>query len=350
VQLVGEAAALERLRAFRPDVINVHGEIDPGFQASLQLVAPAAYSVHNHYGTCISGLKTHRLPSIRPCHAVMGPACLLKYFPMRCGGLSPITMLRRYFTERRRLRVMSNYDAVITHSRYMETEYTRHGLFPARVFGLPYEASVNAAALRAAWPPPLNDRVRLLFAGRMEQLKGGRVLIAALPELQSVLQRPVDVHMAGDGPDRKQLEKLARRVMERNPAIHIQFRGWVTGGDMQTLFQQSHLLVVPSLCPEAFGKIGPEAAAWGLPAAAFAVGGMDEWLISGVNGMAAAGDPPSASGLAKAMVQCLADTEVHARLSAGAVAGSVRFQLVNHVDALLRLFTQISRDRELLAQ
>jgi glycosyltransferase involved in cell wall biosynthesis len=347
VSRLGHRAALARLRAFHPHLINGHGDIDAEFQASLLPIAAAAYSVHNYYGTCISGLKTYQLPVIQPCHEILGPACLLRYFPRRCGGLSPITMLWRYFTERRRLQVMSRYDAVITHSHHMETEYTRHGLHPARVYGLPYEASVHAAKVRTASPAPLNDRACLLFAGRMEKLKGGQTLIAALPEVFSVLNRPIELQMAGDGPDRKTWERMARRVMARHSGIDIQFRGWVTQPAMEVLFQQSHLLVMPSLCPEAFGKIGPEAAAWGLPAAAFTVGGIEEWLIPGVNGMAAPGDPPTARGLAGAIVQCLADPHVHAQLCAGALAGAPRFGLGNHVDALLALFAYICRNHPL---
>ena len=56
------------------------------------------------------------------------------------------------------------------------------------------------------------------------------------------------------------------------------------------------LLVVPSLWPEPFGLVGLEGARSRLPAAAFAVGGIPDWLRSGVNGYLAPGDPPTPAG------------------------------------------------------
>ena len=73
------------------------------------------------------------------------------------------------------------------------------------------------------------------------------------------------------------------------------------------LFQESDLLVVPSIWPEPFGQVGPEAGLYGVPVAAFAVGGTPSWLTDGVNGLLAAGDPPTAAGLAESIVGCLAD-------------------------------------------
>ena len=101
------------------------------------------------------------------------------------------------------------------------------------------------------------------------------------------------------------------------------------------------MLVVPSQCPETFCKIGPEAAGCGLPSAAFAVGGIEEWLIPGINGAMAPGKPPTARGLADAICEVIADPARHAELSRGAEASVSRFDLNTHVDRLLALFQQI---------
>jgi glycosyltransferase involved in cell wall biosynthesis len=352
VARTGVAQALERLRAFRPDVINVHGEIDPGFQSELLPIAASAYSVHNYYGTCISGLKTYQLPVIQPCQRTFGPACLFNYFPRQCGGRSPVTMFRRYALEQKRLEVMSRYDAIVAFSGHMEAEYLRHGLHPTRVYGLPYEVSsheasggrsrqVSIASMSAGGP------VRLLYVGRMERLKGGHVFLRSLPQVQRELQRDLEIHFAGDGPEREWWQRIARGVAETQPAIRIHFDGWQTGAGLHRLFLESHLLVMPSLWPEPFGKVGPEAATYGLPVAAFAVGGVGEWLIPGVNGMWAPGNPPTAGGLSGAIVGCLADAAVYHRLCEGALFNVDRFNLTAHVDRLLELFEKIRRERPL---
>ena len=140
-------------------------------------------------------------------------------------------------------------------------------------------------------------------------------------------------------------KKLARRVTCRNADISIHFHGWVTGNALQRFFLQSHLLVVPSLWPEPFGKVGPEAGTYGIPVAAFAVGGIEEWLIPGVTGVLASGNPPTAAGLADAIIGCTLDTAVHAHLCAGALASVERFRLEAHVGSLIALFQKVCRER-----
>lgn len=255
-------------------------------------------------------------------------------------------MFQRYTVERDRLRVLGRYDAVITHSRHMETEYYRHGLAPERLHGLPYEVTDSSAPAQPLEPrQPVEPCTRLLFVGRMERLKGGQIFLDALPAVQQALQRPIEVHFAGDGLEREHWQALADRVMGGHPQISIRFHGWTTGTALQDLFRGAHLLVVPSLWPEPFGKVGPEAAIYGLPVAAFAVGGIEEWLMPGVNGMLAPGNPPTASGLAAAIVACTLDSAVHAELCAGALANMNRFNLQTHVDALIALFRKVSEER-----
>lgn len=335
VDEIGPAAAINRVRQFGPDIINVHGEVDPEFQSALIPLAPSAYSVHNYYGTCISGLKTTQFPVIQACTRRFGPACLVRYFPQRCGGLNPATMARRYATERARLAVMSQYNAVITHSRWMQDEYMRHGLAPERIFGLPYEA---AASDQVSLPRrlPASGPLNILFAGRMERIKGGAVLIAAVQRLERLLQRPIHLHLAGEGPRRKDWQAMARKQGG------VTFHGWCGTAEMEQLFASAHLFAFPSLWPEPFGKTGPEAMARGIPVAAFATGGVSDWLDSGVNGFTAPADPPTSRGLCDAMAKCLENGDVYHRLSRGALAGSSRFAFDAHIDALLELFGRLA--------
>ena len=69
--------------------------------------------------------------------------------------------------------------------------------------------------------------------------------------------------------------------------------------------RESRLLVVPSVWPEPFGSVGMAAARYGVPAAAFAVGGIPQWLHDGVNGHLASATPPTSASLADAVIRCL---------------------------------------------
>src|SRR5207253_10057138 len=111
---------------------------------------------------------------------------------------------------------------------------------------------------------------------------------------------------------------------------------------METLFGNCDLLVVPSLWPEPFGLVGPEAGLFGIPVAAFKVGGIPDWLVDGVNGYMASGSPPTSSGLAQAIIKCLYDPVTHARLRQGAREVAQQFNVKNHLTALLEVFSSVT--------
>ncbi len=111
---------------------------------------------------------------------------------------------------------------------------------------------------------------------------------------------------------------------------------------MDELLDSCDLQVVPSLWPEPFGLVGPEAGLRGVPAAAFSVGGVPDWLIDGVNGYLAPGDPPTATGLAEAIVRCLRDPSEHAELRKGAVKIAEQFSIKSHLVALMDVFEHVA--------
>jgi glycosyltransferase involved in cell wall biosynthesis len=174
----------------------------------------------------------------------------------------------------------------------------------------------------------------------MDHLKGGDMLIDALPLVGQTLKGTLHVTFAGDGPTRKAWERHAARVQALSPNLKINFTGWVSEGDRESLWENCDLLVVPSVWPEPFGLVGPEAGLHGIPIAAFSVGGIPDWLSDGVNGCLAPGDPPTFEGLATAILTCLLDSENYGRLRRGAMDMAQRFNVNNHLTRLLEVFTQ----------
>jgi glycosyltransferase involved in cell wall biosynthesis len=114
----------------------------------------------------------------------------------------------------------------------------------------------------------------------------------------------------------------------------VEFTGYVGGRKKADLIEQADLLVVPSLWPEPFGLVGIEAGSQGLPAVAFDVGGISDWLIPGYSGELAPGNPPTAGGLADAIARALSDPSHYADLSRGAREVAGRFTLAEHVSKL----------------
>lgn len=349
VEAQGTEATLEGLRAWKPDLLYCHGELDPSFEARLLALAPSVYFSHNYYGTCISGQKAFQLPEARPCGRRFGPMCLALYFPRKCGGMNPVTMLTRYRRSAQRLEVLRCYDALITHSDHLRAEYINHGFEPRRVYNLKYEVSPKsdlppADAPGAGMPLP-PDSWRLMFAGRMERLKGGRTLLRSLPRIAQGLGRPVHLELVGDGADRAAWEFDAARVQSRDSRVRVDFPGWLIGEEFDRHVMATHLMVMPSLWPEPFGKSGLEAGLFGVPSAAFRVGGIPEWLRDGVNGHLAPGEPPTEAGLAEAIVACLRDPRHYRDLRAGARRVAEEFNLDQHVESLLGVFDEVVASR-----
>ena len=344
---MGLMQALAALRAWRPDVIYAHFLSDPRTEARLIEVAPAVLFDHDYKGTCISGNKMFAAPRPRPCARRFGWQCLIHYYPHRCGGLNPVRMWTEYRSQTERLAVMRRYAVILTASSHMRSELMRHGFAPDRVHILRYPLdpgrfpqSPGAATLQAA---PARDReLKLLFVGRITGLKGGAIMLDALPLVAASLKRPLEVTFVGDGPDRVRWQQKALRAQAASSKLNIEFTGWLDSASLDQLMLNFDLLIVPSTWPEPFGLVGPEAGLRGLPAAAFTVGGIPEWLSDGINGRLAPGDPPSAAGLAHAIVECVRDPAELARLRNGARERARRCGLDTHIAALLAIFEGVT--------
>jgi glycosyltransferase involved in cell wall biosynthesis len=338
VDRLGEAAVLRKAKEWDPELIYAHGPLEPTFEEGLLDIAPAVYFAHNYFGTCISGYKAHRLPTSRPCNRTLAWPCLVNYFPRRCGGLNPVVMFKLYGQEQERMSRLRKYSAIVTHSEHMKMEYIRHGFDPSRLFSF-VSARQDAPIVT---PEQLTEvrperARRVLFLGRMETLKGGEALIESAPLVQRLLGVAVQFVLAGDGPDKARWQRLSSQIAAANPLLSFSFPGWLNNVQISQELKLADVLAVPSLWPEPFGRVGVEAGQYGVPAAAFAVGGIPEWLKDGVNGFLAPGDPPTVGGLATAISRCL-DQETAPRLRAGARQLAGRFSTSLHIEHLLNVF------------
>jgi glycosyltransferase involved in cell wall biosynthesis len=168
----------------------------------------------------------------------------------------------------------------------------------------------------------------------MTTLKGGDVLIGAAAAANRRLDRPVRLLMAGDGPERGRWTALASRL-----GVAAEFTGWLGGTELAALFRRASIVAVPSLWPEPFGLVGLDAAVHGVPAVAFAAGGISQWLRDGVNGrlVPEIGDPQALGSAIAAMVENPAELD---RLGRGAAAVARELDINTHVATLERVFTR----------
>ncbi len=320
-------SVLASVSGWRPDVIYVQGLRDQEREQAFQSCFPTVLFAHNYYGTCISGYKRFTLPRVCSCTRVLGPACLALYLPRGCGGRNPWTMWQQYRSQRRRQAMLHKYQAMLVASRHMLDEYRRQGIRPDRLHVAPL---FSAEKHPDDQPPPDRPSAgRILFVGRITEVKGSRLLVPALARASQLLGQSLTLEVAGDGAERAVVETMARDV-----GLPTVFHGWVNASRREELMRGADLLAVPSIWPEPFGLVGLEAGGVGLPSVGFAAGGIPDWLIPGESGESAPGHRPSVEGLADAVVRALADSRHLARLRRGAWEMSRRFTIERHLEIL----------------
>lgn len=329
---------LDAARSWQPDVVYTHGMGLPSLDAALAEPFPAVAFMHNYDATCASGYKRHGAPHVTPCSRPLGLACLALWGPRRCGGQSPRTALRMYGEARRRQSTLHQCEAVVVASQHMVDEMTRNGVPASRVHHAPLFPT--AGRPDAAPPPARAFSGRVLYVGRLTALKGWHHLLEALPQAARALGRPLTLVVAGDGPDRAAFEEACVRR-----GVSCDFRGWLTGRLLERELRAADALVVPSLWPEPFGLVGLDAACVGLPAVAYGVGGIPEWLVTGQTGELAVAAHPEPSALAEALARMLAAPEHWQRLRVGAWQSVGKFTLEAHLERLWPILAAAARPR-----
>jgi glycosyltransferase involved in cell wall biosynthesis len=295
---------------------------------------PVIKFMHGYLGTCIGGQKRFGFPTARPCDRRFGLACVALYGPRHCGGLKIGLFLRHYEWSREQHRLLGRYEKIVVASEHMRREYLRNGARSSQVEVNPLFPTNSSLPARR----PGSDGDCVAFVGRMTVLKGGDLLVEAVAEASSRLGRPISLLLMGDGPQRSVWERLAS-----TRGVPCTSTGWLNGDDRWTSLARAAVLAVPSTWPEPFGLVGLEAAALGVPAIAFDVGGIREWLRPGVNGCLVPADPPRSDRFADALVRMLSDPEGLEAMGRRAEAVAREMSIDRHLDRLESLFAQRGR-------
>lgn len=325
----GLDTVVETLNSIDDAVVLANSLDSKLYAAERRLRHPIAFYAHTYVGSCITGMRINRWPSPSPCYRDFGPACLLHYFPRRCGGLSPLTMIRSYRRQDERLRLLPNVDLVIANSHALANQFAVAGVAAETLHPvLDTVGGVPRTTFRR------EDSRSLVFVGRFEDYKGGKQLLEALPRVASLLGMPVRLTFVGEGSQRPAWERQAARLTARNSRLSVNFTGWLDSDAIAGVLEDQDVIVVPSVWPEPFGLVGLEAARFGIPSVAFSVGGIPDWLLDGVNGHLTAGTSCSPRDLATAIVRCVSDLDHFQTLSVGAVDQRATFSQEAHVRRL----------------
>jgi len=153
-------------------------------------------------------------------------------------------------------------DLFLAPSQFVKDKLVESGCDASRVHVLPHFQKLPKHSLA-----PVKTDTSILYFGRLSTEKGVTDLVRAmqfLPELK--------LQIAGDGPQRSELERLAGNINLKN----IEFAGHIKGADLETLIASARFTVFPSHAYETMGKSILESYAWGRPVVASDLGSRRE--------------------------------------------------------------------------
>ena len=121
----------------------------------------------------------------------------------------------------------------------------------------------------------LSGKKLILFSGKLTKYKGVKYLLQAAKQIDGI------IGIAGDGPDRKNLEEIAKNLNLEN----VQFLGLVPHKELVELYYRADVCVVPSVWDEPLGLVVLEAMAAKTPLVVTRKGGIPLMVKDGYNGL-----------------------------------------------------------------
>jgi glycosyltransferase involved in cell wall biosynthesis len=226
-------------------------------------------------------------------------------------------------------------DAVIAPTRQMSELLRGLGVPVARLHVIPngIELSGRDRPARA----PSRGTVRLLYLGRLSREKDPANLLRAL-HLLRLKGLAVEAILAGEGPERPVLERLCADLGLEEVA---RLPGFVA--DVVSLFAQADILVSPSQT-ECMPNSILEAMWAGTPVVATRVGGVDEMIRHGQEGLLCRASDPE--DLAGAIHRLATDKALQHRLAASAYERVIEdFSFERRMQRVLALYERIVASR-----
>lgn len=182
---------------------------------------------------------------------------------------------------------------------------------------------------------------RLLYVGRLDKTKGTDYLIKALPQILNKFPQTT-LSIIGEGVFQKELVALTKNL---NLDKKIFFIPWQKSENIEKYYQQSDIVIMPSIWPEAFGKVGLEAMSVGRPIIGSRVGGIPEWLEHGKSGYLI--KPENSEEISKKVLELFSNKKLLGDMGINARKKSEEFRLENHIDNIENLYKKLLNREEL---
>jgi len=258
----------------QPQVIVIHRPFGNGILEKLLEIAPVIRMVHDHDLICPRHHKYFPLTK-KICHSPVGTACVLHGCLVGRDNLGHF-VLNDVSARLNDIALHKRVARIVANSSYIKDELLMNGL-PADKIDILAPLPGDMEVELQEYP---QGSGQILFVGQLVRGKGVDLLFEALLRVKAQWQ----LKIVGDGNMRAALEKLAHKL---GLSGRVEFLGTLPHDELNELYGKAALVAVPSRWAEPFGMVGIEAMAAARPVAGFAIGGINDWLLHGINGLAA---------------------------------------------------------------
>ena len=317
------------LEDFRPDIVHLHNiyhQLSPSVLAAVAEVrVPAVMTLHDYKLVCPS----YQLLD----HGKVCEACMDGRFRhavrRRCKDGSLVSSVA-VAVESRLHRSTGAYAPVsrfVCPSRFLAQKMAEGGVFPDRMRVVPHFIDTQAVPVKDSAGGPI------VYAGRLSAEKGVDLLVRAVGRLPRVR-----LDVAGDGPERESLERLADSVAPGR----VRFHGRLAKAELQNLLCSATASVLPSRWYENQPMSVLDAFAAGVPVVASRLGGIPELVEEGVEGELVPAEDVGA--LAGALANLIDDpVRAQAMGSAGRRKVTTNFTPERHLAALKGVYEEAAK-------
>jgi glycogen synthase len=298
-------------RAIAENLIEiVHGQHVLSAPAAVLAARAAGISsvvtIRDYWPVCYRSDLIHTAESLALCPGCSRAAGLP---PSQPSLLHPARLLAQRYLDANmaaKRAAVASADAVIAVSSVIAQDLRDRAaeLAGTTIEVIPNPVDITTLRRHGDGPRPLPNPYAL-YVGKLAVNKGTDHLIEAVD--QADLDWPLVI--AGDGPDRQQIEAAARRTKR-----DVRFLGWIDHRDAAVWLAHAAMLIFPSRGPESLSRVLIEASALGRPIAAMRTGGTADVVEDEITGLLS----ESAEGLAEDIRRIRRDEVLRRRLGAAA--------------------------------
>jgi glycosyltransferase involved in cell wall biosynthesis len=176
------------------------------------------------------------------------------------------------------------------------------------------------------------DTFRILFTGRVEEIKGVDILLQAIEQID---ESDIEAHIVGDGSKRSELQSGC-------DDSRVTFHGWVPYEELSDFYTSANVFVHPGRWPEPFGRTILEALQCRCPAIVSNMGA-PPWVV----GNAGVSFPPEdAATLAEELLSLKHNEEARAELKEACRHRLSEFEPENVINDIEKEYKKLVTDAQ----